>query len=297
MSIDQFVQYVIQGLTDGSIYALVGLGFTIIYAVTRIINFAQGEFLMIGGMLSYTLSVSAGLSIPLSLLIAVLAAAAIGAIMYLLAIRSARRASVISLIIITIGFSIFVRGVAAEIWGVTNVRPQLFSGKNPLSLPFVDAVITPQAIWIIGTVILITLLVHLFLKYTMVGKALKACAINPQAAGLVGINSRAMALIAFVMAAIIGGFSGVVISPHILASYDMGVMLGLKGFVAASIGGFKNPIATVAGGVMLGLVENVAVGINWGPFTSSYKHVIALVVLLLILLIRSGRLASEERAA
>lgn len=297
MSIDQFVQYVIQGLTDGSIYALVGLGFTIIYAVTRIINFAQGEFLMIGGMLSYTLAVSAGLPIPLSLLIAVLAAAAIGAIMYLLAIRSARRASVISLIIITIGFSIFVRGVAAEIWGVTNVRPQLFSGKTPISLPFVDAVITPQAIWIIGTVILITLLVHLFLKYTMVGKALKACAINPQAAGLVGINSRAMALIAFVMAAIIGGFSGVVISPHILASYDMGVMLGLKGFVAASIGGFKNPVATVAGGVMLGLVENVAVGINWGPFTSSYKHVIALVVLLLILLIRSGRLASEERAA
>ena len=297
MSIDQFAQYLISGLTDGSIYALLGLGFTIIYAVTRIINFAQGEFVMIGGMLSYTLAASAGLSIPLSFLVSVLSAAAIGAIMYLLAIRTARRASVVSLIIITIGFSIFVRGVAAEIWGVNTVRPPLFSGKTPLSLPFVDAVITPQAIWIIGTTVVVTILLHLFLKYTMVGKALKACAVNPEAAGLVGINAKAMALIAFVLAAVIGGTSGVVMAPHILASYNMGVMLGLKGFVAASIGGFKNPIATVAGGLLLGVVENVAVGLNWGPFTSSYKHVIALAVLLLILLIRSGRLASEERTA
>jgi branched-chain amino acid transport system permease protein len=297
MSIDQFVQYLVQGLTDGSIYALVGLGFTIIYAVTRIINFAQGEFVMIGGMLSFTLAASAGLSIPLSFLVSVLAAGAVGAIMYLLAIRPARRASVISLIIITIGFSIFVRGIAAETWGVDTVSPPPFSGNTSISLPFVDAVITPQAIWIIGTAVVVTVLLHLFLKYTMVGKALKACAVNPEAAGLVGINPKSTALVAFALAAIIGGISGAVIAPMTLASYEMGVWLGLKGFVAASIGGFKNPIATVIGGLLLGVVENVAIGIDWGPFTSAYKDVIALVVFLLILLIRSGKLAAEERAA
>ena len=121
------------GLTQGSIYALIGLGFTLIYAVTSIINFAQGEFVMIGGMLSYTLAASAGLSIPLSLLISVLTTAIIGALMYLLAIRTARRASVISLIIITIGFSIFIRGIASEIWGADYVRPPFFSGNNSLS--------------------------------------------------------------------------------------------------------------------------------------------------------------------
>jgi|APFre7841882654_1041346.scaffolds.fasta_scaffold07858_5 branched-chain amino acid transport system permease protein len=293
MSTDQFVQYLMAGLTQGSIYALIGLGFTLIYAVTSIINFAQGEFVMIGGMLSYTLAASAGLSIPLSLLISVLTTAIIGALMYLLAIRTARRASVISLIIITIGFSIFIRGIASEIWGVDYVRPPFFSGNNSLS--FLGAYIEPQALWIIGTTLSVTILLYLFLSHTMTGKALKACAINPSAASLVGINTKAMALIAFLLAAAIGSIGGVVMAPLTLTSYNIGVMLGLKGFVAASIGGFKSPIATVIGGILLGVVENLAVGLNWGPFTSAYKDVIALIALLLILIIRSGKLAAEER--
>ncbi len=294
MSADQFFQYLVSGLTQGSIYALVGLGFTIIYAVTRIINFAQGEFVMIGGMLSYTLAASAGLPIPLSLLISVLTAAAVGAIMYLLAIRTAKKASVVSLIIITIGFSILVRGIATEAWGVDFVSPPLFSGSKAIQLW--GAYIAPQAFWIMGTMVIVTVSLHFFLKYTMVGKALGACAVNPQAAGLVGINTKAMAFIAFLLAAAIGGVGGAVMAPLTQASYSMGVMLGLKGFIAASIGGFQSPIAAVIGGVLLGIVESLAVGLNWGPFKSQYKDVIALVALLVILLIRSGKLATEERA-
>jgi branched-chain amino acid transport system permease protein len=131
----------------------------------------------------------------------------------------------------------------------------------------------------------------------MVGKALKACAINPRAAGLVGINAKTMALIAFALAAAIGGIGGAVMAPLTLTSYNVGVMLGLKGFVVASIGGFKSPIAAVIGGFTLGIVESLSVGLDWGPFTSAYKDVIALVVLLLILLLWSGRLAEEERAS
>ena len=293
MSAHQFAQYFLSGLTQGSTYALVGLGFTIIYAVTRIINFAQGEFVMLGAMLSYTLAVKEHLPIPLALIIAVLAAALVGAAMYILAIRTARQASVLSLIIITIGSSIFIRGIAGNRLGVDSVRPPAFTGSQSIS--FLGALITPQDLWILGTTLIVTIMLHLFLTYTMAGKSLKACAINPGAASLVGINTKATALIAFILAAAIGGIGGAVVAPLSMANYNMGVMLGLKGFVAASIGGFMSPIATVVGGVIIGVVESLVVALNWGPFTSSYKDVFALVVLLLILLIRSGRVAAEER--
>jgi branched-chain amino acid transport system permease protein len=295
MSAHQFAQYLIDGLTQGSIYALVGLGFTIIYAVTRIINFAQGEFVMLGGTLSYILAATAGLPIPLAIIVAILVAAATGAVMYLLAIRTAKRASVLSLIIITIGASIFMRGIAGNRLGVGAVQPSHFTGST--TILFLGAKIDPQELWIIGITLSVTILLHLFLTYTMAGKSLKACAINPEAASLVGINTKTTALTAFVLAAAIGGIGGVAVAPLSFASYDMGVMLGLKGFVAASIGGFMSPIATVVGGLILGVVEKLVVGLDWGPFNSSYKDAIALIVLLLILLIRSGRLAAEERAA
>jgi len=294
MSSAQFVQYIVAGVTSGSIYALVGLGFTIIYAVTKIINFAQGEFVMLGGLLSFTLIHSAGLPLVPALIVSVLIAAAIGAIMYLLAIRPPKKASVVSLIIITIGAAIFIRGVVGQELTKNFVRTPSFSGEQSIS--FLGAYIDPQALWIIGTMVVVTIILHLFLNYTMVGKALKACAINPVASSMVGVNPKIMALIAFVLAAAIGGIGGVVLAPLTPISYNAGVMLGLKGFVAAAIGGFKSPVAAVFGGLLLGIVESFAVAANWGPFTSGYKDAIALMVLLLILLIRSGKLAEEERA-
>jgi len=292
MSAGDFLQYLITGLSEGSIYALVGLGFTIIYAVTRIINFAQGEFVMLGGMFSFTLAISAGLPLPLAIIIAVIIAAAVGALMYILAIRTARRASVISLIIITIGFAIFVRGIAGVGWGVNSVRPPHFTGSE--SICFLGACIDPQQLWIIGTTVVAMVMVHLFLSHTMLGKALKACAINPHAASLVGINTKTMALVAFILAAALGGIGGAVMAPWTLMNYHSGFMIGLKGFVAASIGGFKSPVATIVGGITIGIVENLVAGISWGPFRSDYMDIWALVVLLAILLIRSGKLATEE---
>lgn len=295
MSADQFLQYLISGLTQGSIYALVGLGFTIIYAVTRIINFAQGEFVMLGGMLSFTLASSAGIPLIPAIVLSIIVGTAIGGLLYLLGIRPARRASVVSLIIITIGAAIFIRGIAGELWDVNAVRPPPWSGDTPIKI--LGAYVHPQALWIMGTTAVVTVGLHLLLSYTIVGKALKACAINPSAARLVGINPAAMGLVAFLLAAAIGGVAGAVMAPLTLTAYNVGVMLGLKGFVAASIGGFKSPPAAVAGGITLGIVESLAVAIDWGPFTSAYKDAIALVVLLVILLVMSGRLAAEERAS
>ncbi len=293
MSSEQFIQYLISGITSGSIYALVGLGFTIIYAVTKIINFAQGEFVMLGGLVSFILIHRAGLPLVPALILSILIAAAVGAAMYLLAIRPPKKASVVSLIIITIGVAIFVRGIAGQVLTKEFVRLPSFSGEQSMS--FLGAHIDPQALWIIGTMVVVTIILHLFLTYTMVGKALKACAINPVASSLVGINPKTMALIAFVLAAAIGGIGGVVFAPLTLMSYQGGIMLGLKGFVAAAIGGFKSPVAAVIGGLLLGIIESFVVVANWGPFTSDYKDAIALVVLLFILVVRSGRLAEEER--
>jgi branched-chain amino acid transport system permease protein len=294
MSSAQFVQYLITGITSGSIYALAGLGFTIIYAVTKIINFAQGEFVMLGGLVAFTLIHRAGIPLVPALFLSILIAAAVGAAMYLLAIRPPKKASVVSLIIITIGAAIFIRGIAGQELTKEFIRLPSFSGEQSMS--FLGAHIDPQALWIIGTMVMVTIILHLFLNYTMVGKALKACAINPVASSLVGVNPKTMALIAFVLAAAIGGIGGVVFAPLTLMSYQGGIMLGLKGFVAAAIGGFSSPVAAVFGGLLLGIVESFVVAANWGPFTSDYKDAIALVVLLFILLLRSGRLAEEERA-
>jgi branched-chain amino acid transport system permease protein len=295
MTTEVFVQSLVSGLTQGCIYALIGLGFTIIFSVTGIINFAQGEFVMLGGMLSFFLAKSAGLSVLPALIISILIAMLIGAVLYLLAIGTARRASVVSLIIITIGAAIFIRGIAGELWGADTVAPPFFTGNGSLSV--LGASIHVQALWIIGTTLVVSIVLHLLFSYTVIGKALKASAMNRTAAGLVGVNTKTMSLIAFTLAAALGALGGVVIAPLSLTSYNVGAMLGLKGFVAASIGGFRSHAVTILGGITLGVVEQVTVALNWGPFKSNHKEAIALVVLLLVLLIRSRRLFEEERAS
>ena len=295
MTTHVFLQSLTSGLTQGCIYALIGLGYTIIFNVTGIINFAQGEFVMLGGMLSYYLTRSAGFPVVPALLVSVLIAALIGAALYLLTIRTARRASVVSLIIITIGAAIFIRGIAGEIWGVNPKSPPAFTGKHPLH--FLGATVQPQALWIIGITLAAAVVLHLLFSRTVIGKALRACSMNRSAAGLVGINPRTMALIAFALAAALGALGGAVVAPLSFMSYDAGVGLGLKGFVAASMGGFKSQTAVIVGGILLGVVEQVTIAIGWGPFKSDYKDAIPLVLLLLILVVRSRKLSEEERAS
>ncbi len=295
METGQFLQYLVTGVTMGSIYALVGLGFTIIFSVTGIINFAQGEFVMLGGMLSFILFDSFGLPMGLTVVLSIAAAALLGILLYLLGIRSARKASPVSLIVITIGASIFVRGVAAEIWTKDPVRPPYFTGSESLS--WAGAYIQPQVLWIIGTALVAMIVLHVFFSYTTLGKALRACAISRQAAGLVGIDARAMALIAFGLAAGLGAIGGVVMAPHTTVSYESGVMLGLKGFVAAAIGGFKSHTTAFFGGLLVGIIEALTVAINWGPFRSEYADAVALIALLVILVIRSRSLSAGERAS
>ena len=279
----QLVQYVVTGITVGSIYAIVGLGFTIIYSVTGIINFAQGEFVMLGGMIAFSL-IGLGLPVAVALILAVLLTTAIGAVFNLVAIRPARRASTITLIIITIGGALLIRAIAGLYWGRNAVPLPPFTGDE--SLEFLGAHIVPQSLWVIGITVFLMVAVYLLLNRTLIGKALKAAAINRRAASLVGIDTRTMSLISFALAAGTGAVAGVVVAPISYASYDMGIMLGLKGFVAAAMGGFTGIWGVFLGGLGLGLAESLAAGF----ISSSYKNAIALVLLFVVLLIRSRRL-------
>ncbi len=289
MMVSQIIQYFVSGITQGSVYALVALGFTIIYSVTGIINFAQGDFVMLGGMMAYFFLHTLKLSLPLACLLSIASATLFGLLMERLAISSSRKASVVSLIIITIGASMFIRGIAGELWGKDPLPLPAFSGEKPIL--FLGAAIQPQTIWVLAVTLIFMLLFQLLLSRTLLGKALRACALNRRAAGIVGINVRAMSLLSFAMAAALGAIGGIVIAPLTLTSYDIGVMLGLKGFVAAAMGGLSNQTGAVAGGFALGILE----ALGAGYISSAYKDAIALLLFFLFLLVRARSLTSPEQ--
>jgi len=289
MAVSQFIQYFVSGITQGSVYALVALGFTVIYSVTGIINFAQGESVMLGGMLAYFYFHTLSLALPFACLLSVLSVTFSGLLLERLAISSSKRASVVSLIIITIGASMFIRGIAGELWGKDPLPLPAFSGEKPIL--FLGAAIQPQTIWVLAVTLIFMLLFQLLLSRTLLGKALRACALNRRAAGIVGINVRAMSLLSFAMAAALGAIGGIVIAPLTLTSYDIGVMLGLKGFVAAAMGGLSNQTGAVAGGFALGILE----ALGAGYISSAYKDAIALLLFFLFLLVRARSLTSPEQ--
>ncbi len=285
----QILQYIITGLTNGSIYAIIALGFTVIYNATGIINFAQGEFVMLGAMFAYTLQ-KAGLPLIPALVLSVLIVTLIGCLLERLAIRPARGASILTLIIITIGASILIKGVAMLQWGKDAVPLKAFSGERPFII--MDAVVLPQSLWVIGVTVLIVVGLSLFFERTMLGKAMRACAIDRSAAGLVGISAETMSLYSFGLSALLGAVAGIVVSPMTMAKYDMGTMMGLKGFCAAVLGGLGSGGGAVISGLTLGLLEALSAGLLPGT-SSRYKDAVAFLVLLIALFVRQGRVLSS----
>lgn len=277
---NQLLQYILSGLSTGAIYSLIGIGFSIIYNSTGIINFAQGEFVMLGGML--TMMMLAVLKFPLwaAIILAVLLATLVGLIFERVAIRPLRNASHISLVIITIGGSILIRGLAMLVWGKDTHSLPPFSGEEPILLG--GATVLPQHIWILGITVLLIALNKWFFSHTISGKAMRACSYNSRAAGLVGIDVRRMVLLSFVISSAMGSLAGIIVAPLTMTSYDVGIMLGLKGFCAAIIGGMSSGIPTVVGGLILGVLESMGAGL----ISSGYKDAIAFVILLLILFVR-----------
>ena len=274
----ELLQFLFSGLTVGAVSALVALGFTIIYNASDVVNFAQGEFVMLGGMITVFVH-AAGLPLPLAALIAIVATAGVGVALNKLAIEPARGAPVVSLIIITIGASIFLRGAAQVLFGKQIHSFPAFSGDTPLRIG--GATILPQSLWVIGGAVVVFIGLWLFFTRTLTGRAVLATSNNRLAAQLVGINTNFVMTLSFALSAGIGALAGVLATPITLTSYDVGLAFALKGFAAAMLGGMGNPKGALAGGFLLGLLE----ALTAGYLSSQYKDAAAFIIILLVLFI------------
>jgi len=273
------LQFLVAGLKSGAIYALVALGFTIVFASTGAINFAQGEFFMLGGMLG-VFFVHLGLPLPLAVAAAVLATATIGAIFEVLAVRPIGNGDPLRIIMVTIGGSVLLRQLALHFFGPDEQALAAFSAGPSVKL--LGASIELQTIWIWGlTIVAVSGLAFLY-RRTSFGAAMRATALQSEAARLVGIDTRAMVTASFALAAGLGAIAGLAVTPLTQTAFDVGSGIGVKGFSAAILGGLGNPIAAVAGGLVLGLLESLTAGY----INPLYKDAVALVVLLGVLFIR-----------
>ena len=198
----QLLQYAITGITIGSIYAMVAIGFNIIYNVTEAINFAQGEFVMLGGLVMVFSRVTLNIPVVFSLPLTIMVVTVIGVLLDRLAIRPIRKPSVLSMIIATIGAAFFIKGAAMFIWGKDPFDLPPFTGRNPIT--FLGAVVLPQSLWVVGFLVAVVIGLTLFFDRTIIGKALRACAVNPNASSLAGINVKYMILLSFALSAAIG---------------------------------------------------------------------------------------------
>src|SRR5512134_2944781 len=283
-----WLQFIAGGLTAGAIYALVALGFSIVFNASGAINFAQGEFVMIGGMSAVAL-LATGMPLPLAVLFALVAAVCVGLLLEKLAIEPARQAGTVTLIIITIGASLFLRGLAQLVWDKRIHALPAFSGEQPIQIA--GATVLPQSLWVMGVSALALLALSWFFGRTLFGKAMLATSYNPLAARLMGIQTRTVLLVSFGLAALLGALGGVLTAPITFTSYDSGVMLGLKGFSAAMLGGLGSFAGAVLGGLLLGLLEALSAGF----VSSAYKDAIAFIVILLVLFMLPGGLLGARR--
>jgi len=272
-----FLQFLFSGLTVGAVYALVGIGFNITYNATSIINLAQGEFVVIGGLMMWFFAESLKLPFLVSVALTIFSAGIVGLLMERLTIKPLKNPDLLLMIMITIAVSIVLRGVLMFSFGKDPYVYPSFTEGEPLSI--YGAIIQQQTLWVIGITGFCIILLFFFFKKTMVGKAMLACAVNPTAAKLVGINVSRMVMLSFVLSAVVGAIGGMAITPISLMEYDKGPMLAVKGFCAAIMGGLGTNRGAVLGGFIIGILESMTAGY----IHSGLKDAVALIILLLIL--------------
>jgi branched-chain amino acid transport system permease protein len=287
-ALQDLLQSVFGGLTSGAIYALVALGFGVVHNTMGIVNFTQVDFVTLGGMILYSACFAAGLPVPVALVAAMAGVTLVGLVVEEVGVRPSRSASHLVLIFLTIGLSIIMRGIIKVIWGKNRMAVPPLTGEEPVKL--LGATILPQTLWVLAlTAVAIALLV-LFFRKTSLGLAMRGVAANPTAAAVVGLKVRRVQAASFALAGALGGLAGALVTPITTLAYDVGVLLGLKGFAAAILGGFGSFPGAIIGGLLLGLLETLSAYY----LSSAYKDVVAFVVLLLVLFIRPRGLLGNQ---
>jgi len=285
----QIFQFILSGLTTGSTYALIAIGFSLIHNATGIVNFAQGEFVMLGGMFMITFYTFLKLPMVLSFILTVFSVAAVGVLLERGPIRRARSKEILILVMITIGASIFIKGLSMILWGKNPMTLPPFSGEAPIV--FLGAAVMPQSIWIFGITVGVVAALNYFFKGTMAGKAMRAVAASRRSAMLTGIPVDRMILLSFTLSGALGAVAGIILTPITTTSYDVGVMLGLKGFSAAILGGYGSMPGAVIGGLLLGTLESLAAGL----ISSEYKDALAFLLLLTALFFKPSGIMGRGR--
>lgn len=270
-----FFQYVFSGLSVGCIYALVALGFVIIANVTGVYNFAQGDYVMVGGMI-VAATTRAHWSLWLGVPLAVLAVAGVALVQERFTVAPIRRAGPLALVVASLGFGVALEGVALLIWGKD---PLSVSSFNPGIFKMAGAYLSNQVIWIWCTAFVLLLAIVVLFRFTALGRAMRACAINPTAARLLGIRIGRLSAVAFVLGGALSGLVGAVTVPLTGVTWNSGLTIGLVAFIAAALAQFTNPIGAVVAGLSLGVIEALAAGM----ISSEYREAIVYGVLIVYL--------------
>lgn len=303
-----FAQQLVNGLVLGSIYALVALGYTMVYGILGLINFAHGDITMIGALVSLTVAqmlAAAGLPVPLVLLLAggaaVLVCVSLGVSIERVAYRPLRRAPRLAPLITAIGISILLQYSAALVWGKQYIAMPEIIGTTRITILGAQLTGLQAAIFLLACAIMACLL--WFIHFSRMGRAMRATEQNPEVAGLMGVNTNTVIAFTFVLGSAIGAVAGLMVVLYYgLGHYFMGFMLGLKAFTAAVLGGIGNVAGAMLGGLLLGVIESLASGyigdLTGGVLGSNYRDIFAFLVLVLVLVLKPsglmGRHAGER---
>jgi len=274
----------VTGVTMGSIYALIALGYVTIYRTSRVVNMAQGAFVMFGAFFTYSFLSELGLPYWLSAILGIIGVAVVAVIMYLLVLRPLIKVSLVSIILATMALSILFENLALLRWGGYGKNVPAFSGDQAIFIG--DVAVFRQSLWVIGLMILVLVGLHLLANFTRIGKQMTATANDPQAASLSGVNTGRMIILAFVISAAIGALGGIAITPINQTSYLSGGIYALSGFVAAILGGWGSSAGAVVGGLALGIIQSLVTGF----LPAGYQDAIAYAVLILVLYFRPSGL-------
>ena len=276
----KWIQLLVTGITMGSIYALIALGYVTIYKTSRVVNLAQGAFVMFGALFVYSFLDELGLPYWLSAILGITGVTIVGVIMYLLVIRPLIKVSLVSIILATIALSILFENLALVRWGGYGKTIPAFTGDQAI---FIGGVaVFRQSLWVIGLMILVLLGLYLLTNYTRIGKQMTATANDPGAASLSGVNTGRMIILAFAISAAIGALGGIAVTPINSTSYLSGGIYALSGFVAAVLGGWGSSVGAVVGGLILGIVQSLVTGF----LPAGYQDAIAFAILILVLYFR-----------
>ncbi|KAA0259571.1 branched-chain amino acid ABC transporter permease [Deferribacter autotrophicus] len=284
------MQFLYSGLTTGSIYTLVAIGFNIIYNTTGIINFAQGEFVMLGGMFIYTALHFLNFPIYISFIVALISAFILGMIAERIFFNSIKIKTEINLITITLALAIILRGASMIIWGRDSLKVDPYITEKTVAMP--GGVLTTSSLLVIVVSIVVAIILSFFFKFTKYGKAFRACHNDPYAASNCGINVNKIKMLSFAIAATIGCIAGILITPITFVTYNDGIMTGLKGFSAAIFGGLGRFSGAIVGGYFLAIAESFFASI----LPSGYKDAFAFIILLIILFALPNGILGKKKA-